>query len=501
MSQMINDLSQLSQDAIQKFQDATKTPQNDILAKSGITQATGLVAYDLQAPAKNLFPVLTPLRNKLPRVSGGGGTATNWKRVTGINTASLRGFVPEGTRNGVMAIAADDKEAKYKSLGMEDSITFEAERAAVGFEDIRARQAQRLLWATMLEEEYAILGGNNSVALGTPTAPTVVVADTGGSIAADPGGYACRVVALTLSGYLASSVVGGVKQEVSVTPADGGTAFTYGGGSSNKSNATMSGATTGGASTLSLSTPVVPGAVAYAWYAGAHDGDVTLQSITTINSVKLVSLTTDKQNVTAITGDYSRNLLGYDGILYTAWASGSNAYIKNLATGTPGTGNGLTADNAGGIVELDEMLESLWVNYKLSPTSIYCNAQEANNITKLLLGASGVSYNIGVQQGSGFAAGAIVTRYLNKFGMGGEQLIPIQVHPWIPAGVMSGVTESLPYPINEVPNVMEMRLRQDYYQIEWPRRTRKYETGVYMDGVFAHYFPPSLAVIANIANK
>ena len=498
---LLSNLSQLSQEAVQEFIKAVSSPNNSILAKAGIQQSTGLVAYDLQAPAKNLVPTMTPLRNKLPRVSGGGGTSTNWKRVTAINTANLRGFVPEGGRNGVMSIATDDKSVTYKTLGLEDSITYEAERAAQGFEDIRSTQAQRLLWATMLEEEYAILGGNLSVALGTPTAPTVVVADgDGGTIAADPGGYACRVVALTLAGYLASSVTGGVVQEVSVTPADGGSAFTYGGGSSMKSNATTSGAAAGGASTLKLSTPVVAGAVAYAWYVGAHDGDVTLQAITTVNSVKLLSLSAAHQNVTAITADFSKNLLGFDGLLSTAWATGSNAYIANLATGTPGTGTGLTTDNAGGIVEIDAMLESLWANYKISPTTIYCNAQEAKNLTKKLLGGSGVNYNIGVQAGAGFSAGTLVTKYLNKFGMGALQLIPIEIHPWLPAGTMIGVCEQLPYPINNVPNVMEMRLRQDYYQIEWPIRTRKYETGVYMDGVFAHYFPPSIGIIANIAN-
>ena len=35
-----------------------------------IYTATGLVAYDLQAPAKNLYPVNTPIRNVLPRISG-----------------------------------------------------------------------------------------------------------------------------------------------------------------------------------------------------------------------------------------------------------------------------------------------------------------------------------------------------------------------------------------------------------------------------------------------
>ncbi|RJR09988.1 hypothetical protein C4588_04165 [Candidatus Parcubacteria bacterium] len=495
---IVENLSQLTQEAINEFRKAVSKPVPELLQKAGVTQATGLVAYDLQAPAKNLFPVLTPIRNKLPRVPGGGGTATNWKRVTAINTANLLGFVPEGKRNGVMAIASDDKSANYKTLGMEDSITYEAERAAQGFEDIRSTQAQRLLWATMLQEEYAVLGANLSVALGTPTAPTVTVVDGGGTIA--DGTYNVRVVALTLAGYLASSVTGGVVGQISITPADGGVAFTYGGGSSQKSNATSTGAiTNGNDSAIRASTPVVPGAVAYAWYVGSG-GTEYLQAITTINSVELKSLRTDTQTAASITADNSKNLLGYDGILYTAWNAGSNAYIKNLPTGTPGIGTGLTADNAGGIVEIDEMLDSLWVNYKLSPTTIYVNAQEAKNITSKLLGASGVQYQIAVQQGSGFAAGSIVTKYLNKFGMGGQQLIPIEVHPWLPPGVMTAVTEQLPYPINNVPNVMEMRLRQDYYQIEWPIRTRQYETGVYVEGVFAHYFPPSIGIIANIGN-
>ena len=44
-----------------------------------------------------------------------------------------------------------------------------------------------------------------------------------------------------------------------------------------------------------------------------------------------------------------------------------------------------------------------------------------------------------------------------------------------------------------------IRTRQDYYQIEWPPRARRYESGVYADEVLQHYFPPSMAVISNIA--
>jgi len=39
---------------------------DDALAKT-ISTATGIVAFDLQAPAKNLYPFVTPIRNTLPR--------------------------------------------------------------------------------------------------------------------------------------------------------------------------------------------------------------------------------------------------------------------------------------------------------------------------------------------------------------------------------------------------------------------------------------------------
>ncbi len=493
---MLKDLSELTQDAIALFEKAAQEPKGDILKKAGIEQSTGLVAYDLQAPAKNLVPILTPLRNVIPRVSGGGGTATNWKRVTGINTGNLQGFVPEGTRNGIMPIAVDDKSANYKSLGMEDSITYEAELAAKGFENIRATQAQRLLWATMLQEEYAILGANYSVALETPTAPTVTVIDGGGTIA--DGTYNVIVVALTSQGYMSSSVSGGVLGEVTVSPAGGGTNYTYGGGSSNKSSATSTGAiSNGGDSIIQASTPVVNGAVAYAWDVGVS-GSEKLQSNTPINNVALTSLVTTTQNASAITADNSKNLLGYDGILYTAWNSGSNAYVVNMADGTAGVGTGLTADTDGGIVEINTLFRHMWDEYKLSPSVIHVSAQEADNITSKVLSASAARVNY--VSGAEFAGGARIKSLLNRFAMGTTQNVPIEIHPNLPAGTLLTVTQQLPYPVNGVPNVMEMRMRQDYYQMEWAKVSRKYETGVYSDGVFAHYFPPSIGIITNIGD-
>jgi len=510
MPQLISNLSQLTADAVAAFQKATLNSAKlnaqllgDDINKA-ITQATGLVWYDLQAPAKNLFPVITPIRNKVPRVSGNGGTATNWIAVTAINTTSLQGFVPEGTRNGTVTTAATPKSASYKSLGLEDSVTFEADLAAVNFEDIRATTAQRLLWATMIQEELADLGGNVSVALGTPTAPTVSSEATGGSVAA--GTYNVIVVALTLAGKIASSVAGGVVGQVSVTPADGGSAFTYGGGSSQKSAATSTGALIGATNVILAYTPVVTGAVAYAWYIGTA-GSERLQAITTINSLRqTAALSTTTQLASAITADNSLNSYAYDGVMYQAWGASSGAYISNLATGTEGVGTPLTSDGAGGIVQIDAMLQDRWDNYRLGFDCIYVNSQEAININKKVIAAGGaplfrfvIDAGGGNQQG-GVIGGSGTGSYVNKFSMGGPTTIPIEIHPYVPAGTIVATLSTLPYPINNVPNVWEKKLRRDYYQMEWPLRTRKYETGVYFDGVLAHYFPPSIGIITNIGN-
>ena len=42
-------------------------------------------------------------------------------------------------------------------------------------------------------------------------------------------------------------------------------------------------------------------------------------------------------------------------------------------------------------------------------------------------------------------------------------------------------------------------MQADYYQTEWPRRTRSYEYGVYTDQVLQNKFMPGMAVLTNMA--
>src|SRR5579863_8602486 len=183
-----------TQDTLDLVKGALRTP-DDQIAKS-ISTGSGLVAFDLQVPAKNLYPVVTPIRNSIPRAGGGTGTATNWRQVTALTGSGFdaMGWVPEGQRSGTMSYTTASKSATFVTIGEEDAATYEAISAGRMFEDIQARMTFRLLQKLMLKEEMAILAGNASLQLGTPAAPTLSASGTGGTLPATT--YYVKVVGL-----------------------------------------------------------------------------------------------------------------------------------------------------------------------------------------------------------------------------------------------------------------------------------------------------------------
>lgn len=492
---------------LQAISKAQQTPIEDPilknlgLAKSTFSQpgsaTTGLNYYDLELGAKFLVPVLTPLRNEIPRVSGKGGIQANWRAITGINTTGLRIGVSGGNRGAVMSVATQDYVAAYKGIGLESSVDFEAQYAANGFDDLRSQAGLRGLQATMIGEELVILGGNGSLSLGTTGTPTLSGSTTGGTLAAATWSVIC--VALSLDAMVNGSVAGGIQASITRTNADG-TSDTFGGGAAQKS-ASATVVTTGSTGSVTASTAVKTGAAGYAWFWGTA-GSELLGAITTINSVSITATATGTQTAASLpAADNSVNNLIFDGLLTIA-QKGLGSYVSQQPTGTAGVGTPLTSDGAGGIVEIDAALKWFWDNLRLSPNTIWVNSQEALNISrKILAGSASAAQRFvfnAVQDAIG--GGIMVRTYLNRFSMGGAQTIDIRVHPNMPAGTILFDTTSIPYPLSGVGNVRQIRARQDYYQIEWPLRSRRYEYGVYADEVLQHYFPPSLGVITNIGN-
>lgn len=506
---MFNDLTQETMDLLSKL----SIDQN--FAKTTMAQSTGLNAFDLRGPAFSLYPVLTPLRNKLPReLSPEGDVATRWKAITAVNSGFQTPGVQEGKRGAEIGISTQDFVATYAGLGHEGSINYEEVWAGGKTFDNKATLSRALLNTVQISEESVILAGNASLPLGTTPTPVATGPTAGGSITAQAGNIVF-CVALTLEGLrlvtqsisglglgqvgqtgFGGTVVAGtaLKGQVTRTNIDG-TTTVFNGGNAQVSAASNAITTTGGNQTISATVAAVKGAVAYAWFLGTAAANAGLAAVTTVNAVTLVTnaVGTQKANDAAAAGDFSANGTEFDGLITLA-AKTSAAPFKSMDNSP------LTADGANGVVEIDAFLQAFWDTSRLGPDEIWVHSQEARNVNKKVMNA-GTSSLIRLTEQMGndplMSGGSSLARYWNKFT---QSWISFNIHPNIPAGTMLFKTNQIPYPMAEVGAVALMRCRRDYYQIEWPLVSRQYVYGIYMDEVLVHRAPFSLGVIANIAN-
>ncbi len=464
---------------------------------------SGITAYDLEAPAKLLYPVLTPLRNAIPRVSGKGGVQANWRAVTAINVNKTSIGVAEGQRNAAQVTSTADYIAIYRGIGLDDYVTFEADYAAEGFQDVKALATMNLLRSVMIGEERLLLGGHGTYGLGKTPTPTCTPSNSGGTCAAGNSPYSIYCVALTLEGYLAASVSAGIIQQVARSNM-GNTSVSYNAGSAQVSDVGNATIGSGSAGSIACSVAAVKGAVAYAWFWGANGAAVKLGAITTTNAYTITTdVATGTQTISGgatnldTASDFSQNALVFDGLIAQAVKTGNNGYFLSCDNAA------LTADTAGGVVEINTMLKHFWDNYRLAPDVIWTNSQQKDDIRKKILtgGSSAAQRFITVLKEGEVIGGQMKIAYYNPFSMSDEaEVIPIRIHPDMPPGTMLALCHKLPYPLSNVSNVMQVRCRRDYHQVEWPIVNRQYEYGVYADEVLQHYAPFSMGVIQNIKN-
>lgn len=472
----------------------------------GAAGGVGLVNFDLQRPAKNLFPVLSPLRNTIPRVQGNGGISTDWKAVTDINVNRLNIGVSEGRRGRVMDTMTVEKNAKYRGIGLEDTVTFESTYADDGFDDVLAKAVTNLLSSVMVAEEQVILGGNNeSGAIGqyTGAISSATVADAAGTITGD---VHVRIAALTHEGFYYGQDGGQlrVRGKQSLTNAAGNTEDDFGGGTGQISAATQVETGMSAGNRIDVSWEPHPRAAGYAVFWGSSAASLALGAVVGDSTVSILADAAGTQNhddadLDIVSNDWSVNGLVFDGYLSDLTLPGSGAYYKQVPAGEQLVGDGA------GIGQIDEALRWFWNVRKLSPQEIWVSARELENITNLIVtNQNGAAYHFTLDGANPatskreIMAGTVVVSYLNKFTKGGA--IPIMLHPTLPEGTILFRSTSIPYANNNVPRPSEIRYRREYYQTEWPRRERVYEYGVYADEVLVNYAPFAFGVISNLAD-
>ena len=483
--------------------------RNGGLSKAGISTAAGLVFYDLEAEAKLLYPVIAPIRKRMPRIGkreAGQGLAVHWNIITDPNSAGISSELGEGQRGGVLTPATAAKISTYHGIGFENAVTWEAEYAGEGYDDIRGIAQRTSLDSLILAEEPKLLWGNGPTGylLGQPSAaPTGTGSATGGSLATSAT-YYLYAAPLTLQGVGFTKKAGLVVTTVSRPNADG-TVLNYNGGAGILSAASAAIAVTSAGSVGSIAAAVAPvkGAAGYAWFIGSSAGaaNAYFWGVSNICTATITSLPTTGQTA-AYTGynvDYSQNQYSFDGLITQALTA--NGYYGSLAGAT------LTPDGANGCIEVETVLKYFWDTYKTSPTRMYVGSGVLRDLTKCVANAGTQDGNLGYRLNmpntvdavtGGLVAASVIQVYVNKYAWGGAKPIPVELHPNMPDGYIFFDCEINPYPTANIPIARAVRTRRDYFMVAWPVVTRQWQNGIYADECLQVYVPYSLGLVSDI---
>src|SRR5258708_14877162 len=167
-----------------------------------ITMASGLVGYELEAPARVIVPVITPLVNLLPRSRGRGTDIVHWKAITSFDTARNWGVVADGALPSQVTYSVAALQNTLQTIGLMNQVSFQAQWPGRSLEaDLRARRVAELLYQLKMTEERWILGASAFVMV--PPPPVLATAATGGTVAA--GTYWVKVTAKNAQGETTGS--------------------------------------------------------------------------------------------------------------------------------------------------------------------------------------------------------------------------------------------------------------------------------------------------------
>lgn len=509
---MPDTINSITEETLDQIKPAVKKAQTQ-----GFTVGTGLTGYELEEPSKKLFPVWSPFRNRIPRKHAAvGSTAAHWKAISKINATRQRPSVGFGAAGPLVTTEELDFQSNYYPIALGDSVQMDAQMLARGFEDLRATSGINLLYAQMIEEDRFLLGAQN---FSTPQPPAAVLAapTTGGSIPNTTTVHV-RVKARNHENYY------------------------FGGGSLLSADATVT--TTGSDPTNSVTAsvavvdgfgnfnPALAGVVAYDWYVSGDGTNYFYYATTTVNTLTITAIPTQDNPTSKLPElaaalpyaqaqtDSSADQNAFNGLLATL----SGAYLNGTFV-SPGTaqsqasgalfqsldGSKLHA-SAGRIVEIDNAIRQIWDNVQLSPTRILVSGEQMLDLTAGIVKSGqggGGTYKF-VDAGNpaearSLHAGYAVIDYTNPIFP--SQPIAIETMPHLMPGTIIILTEVLPYPNNQVANVLEVETQQEYQQLEYAMSRQpganggpRYDTEVRAIETFKNYFPASMAVIQNVAS-
>ena len=437
--------------------------------------ASGFVPFDLLPFVRTIYPVYTPLRNKIPRVPGQGAFHR------GKILASISGALP-----GSLGTLQDDSTSEffggagfatwpnqlpaagvqtsydliipYKFFALTEGTSWLAQFQGQGFDDIYGLASLVLLQEFMLLEEHDLLA-SSSQPLTIPAAPTAVARAAG--TGETPLTFAAAnlyivVTALDFWGETISSA------QTVVTTATSGT------------------------SVVDVTIQPSVGQLGYAIYiasaasAPARTALFRFQTNTLggyVGSTRFTLQgaipTTGANPPAADTGTSSANrqeslLSVLSGRAYNA---GAGPYPGPGST--PAVNAGYYApsvNNTFNVTVLQNALQQMFngsTGYFANPSEIITSPNDLTVLATSILAQSVASYQLRIQQSevANVTGGVAVANVVNPVTRSMPELL---AHPYLPQGNALLMSYTLPQTQNNLGNVVENVMVQDYAQIGWP---------------------------------
>jgi hypothetical protein len=485
--------------------------QTDALKNFTLTAplASGFVPFDLVAPSRLIYPVYSPLRNKIPRTPGQ-GTSRRVKVVTGVSGSqtgaqgvidiSIPELVAGSSITGTWPLnlpasgnqTAVDLNIPYQFFGLTEALSWLAQFGGQGFEDMSALANLILLQEFMLAEEYALLAAT-PVNLTTPATPTVAARAPGSNETAVAN--ATYQVIVTATNYYGETV-----------------------------GSAASGTVTPSSQVIDVTISPVAGAQQYNIYIGT----------TGVASTSYLQAGTSFQGSTTFVG--AQQAGGVGGHKFTiqgtvATAANGASPVADTGTGKSTRMEGLIPTLAGqsaGIYPTSPPWEGGYVNQSLGT---HLSISAVNNALQALFDGSGsnnpgafradpaelvgeggdimrmsndivqsgqaTTYQLLVDQGQvdGVTSGAAVSQFQNPIT---RSKIQILVHPWLTQGTAMLMSYTLPFTWSNVANCWEMVMVQDYLSISWPVIDATFRYSLFQYGALVAQAPYYSAILQGI---
>ncbi|WAL67139.1 hypothetical protein ORV05_04945 [Amycolatopsis cynarae] len=474
--------------------------------------STGFVPFNLLAPSRLIYPFYSPMRNKLQRTQGQ-GTALRTKLVVGIQGSKTGGatgnpknmFIselsgasiasPGGTWPNQLppsgAQNAADLTLNYSFQGISEALTWPAQFASQGFEDLSGLANLILLQEAMLAEEYQILG-STATAIGAPSAAPTLTARTAGSGETALSGVTTNVyVRITATNFTGETV----SSAVANTAVSAGQVV----------DVHIKGQPLAAlAFNIYVGTGTTDPGVSGSHLMASGVGGV---SYTLMGALPTATATPP----TADTGTASAN--GYEGMfsVTSGWAAQNSVYPSGFLGGYVNKSVGDTLN----LNVLQNALVGLWDGgttntgyagsswtsaggFRVNPAELIAEGSDVGNLSdSIVLNGSGNNYLLTVDQNqvSGVTGGVAVSQVVNPVT---RDIVKVLVHPWLPQGNALLNSYSLSQPWSNVANVWEVNNVQDYLSISWPVIDMSFRYSIALYGTLVCFAPQYNAVLGGL---